>query len=76
MNILEGGFVADHLIEFNTVINQLSYAKLTFDDEVRDLLIFFSLPERWNDLVMAVSNFISGLNNLKFDDVIGVILSE
>jgi hypothetical protein len=47
-----------------------------FDDEVRALLIFFSLLEIWNSLVMVVSNFVSGSNTLKFDDVFGVILSE
>jgi hypothetical protein len=28
------------------------------------------------DLVMVVSNSVSGSNTLKFDDVVGVILSE
>jgi hypothetical protein len=76
MKMSEGGFVADHLNEFNMVTNQLSSVKVNFDDEVRDLLILCSLPERWNGLVMVVSNFVSGSNTLKFDDVIGVILSE
>jgi hypothetical protein len=76
MKMSEGGSVADHLNEFNTVTNQLSYVKVEFDDEVRDLLILYSLSESWNGLVMAVSNSISGSNTLKFDDVVGVILSE
>jgi hypothetical protein len=76
MNMSEGGSVVDHLNEFNTITNQLSSVKVNFDDEVRDLLILCSLPERWNGLVMAVSNSVSGSNTLKFDDVIGVILSE
>jgi hypothetical protein len=76
MKMSEGGSVADHLNEFNTVTNQLSSVKVDFDDEVRALLILCSLPESWNGLVMAVSNFVSGSNTLKFDDVVGVILSE
>jgi hypothetical protein len=56
MKISEGGSVADHLNEFNMVINHISSVKVDFDDEVMDLLIFFSLPERWNGLVMDVSN--------------------
>jgi hypothetical protein len=76
MNMSEGGSVADHLNDFNTVTNQLSSIKVDFDDEVRALLILCSLPERWNGLVMAVSNSVSGSNTLKFDDVVGVILSE
>ena len=46
MKMLEGGFVADHLNEFNTVTNQLSSIKVDFDDEVRALLILCSSPER------------------------------
>jgi hypothetical protein len=76
MKMSEGGSIADHLNEFNTVTNQLSSVKVDFDDEVRDLLILCSLPESWNSLVMDVSNFVSGSNTLKFDDVVGVILSE
>jgi hypothetical protein len=76
MNMSEGGSVADHLNDFNTVTNQLSSVKVDFDDEVRALLILCSLLESWNGLVMAVSNSVSGSNTLKFDDVVGVILSE
>eukprot|EP00253_Pinus_taeda_P035829 PITA_35829 len=47
-----------------------------FDDEVRALLFLCSLPESWNGLVMAISNSISGSSTLKFDDVVGAILSE
>ena len=32
MNMLEGGYVADNLNEFNTVTNQLSYVEVNFDD--------------------------------------------
>ena len=72
----EGGSVADHLNEFNTLTSQLSSVKLNFDDEVRALVILCSLPESWNSLVMDVSNSIPSSNTLKFDDVVGVILSE
>ena len=34
MKILEGVSIVDHLNEFNTVTNQLSFVKLEFDDEV------------------------------------------
>jgi hypothetical protein len=76
MKMSEGGSVVDHLNDFNTVTNQLCFVKVNFDDEVRALLILCSLPKRWNDLVMVVSNSVSGSNTLKFDDVVGVILSE
>jgi hypothetical protein len=76
MNMSEGGFVSDHLNEFNMVINQLSSIKVNFDDEVRALLILCSFLERWNDLAMAINNSVYGSNTLKFDDVVGVILSK
>jgi hypothetical protein len=76
MKMSEGGSIADHLNEFNMVTNQLSSVKVDFDDEVKALLILCSFPERWNDLVMVVSKSVSSSNTLKFDDVVGVILSE
>jgi hypothetical protein len=76
MKMSKGGSVVNHLNEFNTVTNQLSSVKVVFDDEVRALLILCSLSESWNGLVMVLSNSFSGSNTLKFDDVIGVILSE
>jgi hypothetical protein len=76
MKMSKGGSIVDHLNYFIIVTNQLSSVKVDFDDEVRALLILCSLPESWNKLVMAVSNSISGSNTLKFDDVVGVILSE
>ena len=73
MKMLESGSVADHLNDFNTLTSQLSSVKVNFDDEIRALLIFFSLLESWNNLVMVVSNYIPSSNTLKFDDVVGVI---
>ena len=76
MNMSEGGSIADHLNEFNTLTSQLSSVKVNFDDEVRDILILCSLPESWNNLFMAVSNSVPSSSTLKFDDVVSVILSE
>ena len=49
---------------------------VNFDEEIRALLILCSLPKSLNGLVMAVNNSILGSSTLKYDDVIGVILSE
>ena len=76
MKMSEGGFVSNHLNEFNTLTSQLSSVKVNYDDEVRALLILCSLPESWNNLDMDVSNSVPSSNTLKFDDVVGVILSE
>ena len=76
MKMSESGSITDHLNDFNTVTNQLSYVGVNFDDEVRALLILCSLPESWDGLVMAVSNYVSGSSTLMLDDVISVVLSE
>eukprot|EP00253_Pinus_taeda_P021401 PITA_21401 len=64
------------LYEKPSASNKLSSVGVTFDDEVRALLFLCSLPESWNGLVMAISNSVSGSSTLKFDDVVGAILSE
>ena len=76
MKMLEGGSVADHLNDFNTLTSQLIYVKVSFDDEVRALLILCSFLESRNGLLIAVSNSVSVSNTLRFDDVVGSILSE
>eukprot|EP00253_Pinus_taeda_P035056 PITA_35056 len=76
MKMSEGGSVADHLNDFNTVRSQLCSVGVNFDDEVRALLFLCSLPKSWNGLVMAISNYVFGSSTLKFDDVVGAILSE
>ena len=48
MKMSEGGFVFDHLNEFNTITSQLISVKVNFDEKVRDLLFLFSFLERWN----------------------------
>ena len=45
MKMVEGGSVADHLNEFNTITSQLSSVGVNFDEEIRALLILCSLPE-------------------------------
>lgn len=45
MKMVEGGSVADHLNEFNTVTSQLNSVSVNFDDEVRALLILCSLQK-------------------------------
>ena len=39
MKMSEGGYIADHLNEFNTITSQLSSVKVNFDDEVKALKI-------------------------------------
>lgn len=43
MKMLEGGSIAHHLNEFNTITSQLRSIGVAFDDEVRDMLFLCSL---------------------------------
>lgn len=70
----KGGYVADHLNDFNTVTSQLSYVRVKFDDEVRDILILCSLPKSWNGLVMDVSNSVSKSSSLSL--MMSLVLSS
>jgi len=67
----ESGSVAWYLNEFKAVTSQLESVEINFEDEIRALI----LPEALDDLVMAVSNSYE-TGTLKFDDVVGILLSE
>ena len=45
MKMGEGGSIMNHLNEFNIVTSELSSIKISFNEEVRVLLILWSLPE-------------------------------
>jgi len=76
MKMSESGSIADHLNDFNIVTSQLSSVGVNFNAEIRALLFLCLLPKSWNGLVMAISNSVSRSTTLKFDDVVGAILSE
>ena len=44
--------VAEHLNEFQDVINQLENMKVNFDDELQTLLLMSSLSQSWETLVI------------------------
>ena len=67
--------IVQHLNEFNTITNQLSMVGIEFDNEVHALILLASLPNNWEAMRMAVSNF-AGKSKLKYDDIQDLILSE
>jgi len=76
MNMSEGGFVVDHLNEFNMDTGKLSSVGVNINGEVRVVFFLFLFLESWNGLVMSISNSISISSTLNFYDVVGAILSE
>lgn len=56
MKFKEGGPIADHLNEYQSVVNQLATMKMVIEDELQALLLLSSLPDSWETLVVTVSN--------------------
>ena len=75
LKMAENALVAQHLNEFNTIINQLSSVEIDFNDEIRALIILASLLNKWGAMRMAVSNSI-GKEKLKYNDMRDLILAE
>ena len=67
--------VAQHLNEFNTITNQLSFVEIDFDDEICALIVLASLPKTWEAVRMAVCNS-TGKEKLKYNDIRDLILAE
>ena len=75
LKMTENASVAQHLNEFNTITNQLSFVEIDFDDEIRTLIVLAYLPNSWEAMRMAVSNSI-GKEKLKYNDIQDLILVE
>ena len=56
LKLKEGKFIADHLSEFQDLVNQMVTMKLVIDDELQDLLLLSSLPDSLETLVVSLSN--------------------
>ena len=68
LKMAENASVAQHLNEFNTIINQLSSVEIDFNDEIRALIILASLLNKWEAIRMAVSNS-TEKEKLKYNDM-------
>ena len=75
LKMAENVSVAQHMNEFNTITNQLSFVETNFDDEIRALIVLASLPNSWEVVRMAVSNS-TGKKKVKYNDIQDLILAE
>ena len=57
LKLKEGRSVAEHLSEFQDLVNQMVTMKLIIDDELQALLLLSSLPDSWETLVVSLSNY-------------------
>ncbi|GMP68924.1 hypothetical protein CsSME_00028367 [Camellia sinensis var. sinensis] len=48
--------VTEHTSEFKNLMNQLATVKMPLDDEMQAVLLFNSLPDSWETLVVSFSN--------------------
>ena len=75
LKMVENASVAQHLNEFNIITNQLSFVEINFNDEIHALIVLTALPNSWEALRMAVSNF-TGKEKLKYNDIRDLNLVE
>ena len=73
LQMSEDESVADHINEFNIIVNQLRSVEINFEDEIKALILMSSLPESWDTVVAAISSS-RGSNKLKFDEIFDVVV--
>ena len=55
LKLKEGKSIAEHLSEFQDLVNQMVTMNLIIDDELQVLLFLSSLPDSWETLVVSLS---------------------
>ena len=53
----DGTSMTDHLSSFQGVVNKLASMGISFEEEVRALLLLGSLPESWETLKVTLYNY-------------------
>lgn len=66
MKMEEAAWVATHVNEFNTIINQVSSVRIELDDKVLDLILLASLLNSWEPMIVAFKNSVESMK-LKFN---------
>ncbi len=64
----EGHSITEHTSEFQGLVDKLTTMKIVLDDELQVLLLFSSLPNSWETLVVSVNN--SALNEKLTLDIV------
>ena len=75
LKMKEGASVAEHLNAFNIITNQLASVKIILHDEIRAILLMCSMPDSWENLIVAMSTSTT-TGTLKFDDVSNSLMTE
>lgn len=70
----EGTKVEEHLNVFNTLICQLSDMEVKIQEEYKAITLLCSLLESWDHFVTSIR--LITVDSLKFESVVGALLSE
>lgn len=68
LKMVEISYTVECINQFNETFLQLKLVSISFDDEVKALILLSSLLERWNGMVTAVSSS-SDVKKLMLNDV-------
>lgn len=71
----DGESMIEHSNDFKGLVNQLEKVGMKLEDEMQALLLFSSLPESWDTLVVTLSNSAPG-GKLTMDSVLDNLLNE
>ena len=61
--------------EFNIITNYLASVKIILDDEIRAILLMFSMMDSWKNLIVAIIT-LTLVGTLKFDDVRSNLMND
>ena len=75
LKMKEGVFVAEHLNQCNVITSKLASVKITLDDEIRAILLLCSMPNSWENLIVAI-NTSTPAGTLNFDNDSSSLMSK
>ena len=67
----DGDSVTEHMNAFNTIVTQLISIEVKMDEEDSCITLFYSLPNSWDNLVMAIGSIVK---TLVLDEVVFSLL--
>jgi hypothetical protein len=69
----DGGSMAEHLNDINTLVSELVFVEIEILDEDKCINLLCSLPESWDSMVVSIGINTTALN---FDEVVSSLLLE
>ena len=75
LQMSENGSISDHINEFIMIVCQLNYVDINFEDEIKALILMYSLLESSDTVVSAISSS-RGSKKLKLDEILDVVLRK